>query len=86
MSYSVQFINGRFTNQSQLNLRSYVNKSLNLQYKSSDWMLQKQPWAEMAEIGGLMFQTQEKDKNDSSSLKHSFSNFLIEQHHRKNLG
>ena len=35
---------------------------------------------------GLMLQIQEKDKNDSSSLKHSFLNFLIEQHNRKNLG
>ena len=37
-------------------------------------------------MGGLMLQIQEKDKNDLSSIKHSFSNFLIEQHHRKNLG
>ena len=73
---------GLRTNLSSM-LRSYGNKSLNLQYKSNDWMLEKQHWAEM---GGLMLQIQEKDKNDLSSIKYSFSNFLIEQHHRKNLG
>ena len=37
-------------------------------------------------MGELMLQIQEKDKNDLSSIKYSFSNFLIEQHQRKNLG
>ena len=64
-------------------LRSYRNQSLNSQYKSSDLILLKQHWAE---IGGFMAQIQEKDKNDSSILENSFSNFLTEQHHRKNLG
>ena len=35
---------------------------------------------------GLMLQIQEKEKSDLPSLKHSFSDFLIEQHHRKNSG